>query len=44
MLNKDQINQINKCKKFSMCGGFLMALWAIFFAIQNIYVNSNSDY
>ena len=32
---------IAKCKKSSTCGGLLMALWTIFFTIQNIYVNSN---
>ena len=31
---------IAKCKKFSACR-LLMALWAIFFAIQYIYINSN---
>ena len=32
---------IAKCKTFSACGGLFMAFLAIFFAIQNIYVNSN---
>ena len=32
-----------QCKKFSTCHGVLMALWAIFFAIQNIYVKSNLE-
>ena len=32
---------ITKCKMFSTCGGYLMALWVIFFVIQYIYVNSN---
>ena len=32
---------ITKCKKLSVCCGFLVALCAFFFfAIQNIYVNS----
>ena len=31
-----------KCKRFSTCDGLLMALQAIFFAIQNRYVSSNS--
>ena len=32
---------ITKCKGFSTCCRLLMALQAIFFAIQSIYVNSN---
>ena len=32
---------IAKWKTFSTCGGHLMAHWAIFFVIQNIYINSN---
>ena len=32
---------IEKCEKFSHCGSLLMALWAIFFATQNTYVNFN---
>ena len=36
---------ILKCKTFSAAsGGLLVALCAIFFAIQNIYVNSNPEY
>ena len=37
-------NCIEKCKKFSACDKILMALRAIFFAILNIYVNSNPGY
>ena len=32
---------IAKCQTFSVCGRLLMALQAIFFFIQNIYVNLN---
>ena len=32
---------IVKCKKISACGRLLMTLLAIFFAIQNIYINLN---
>ena len=32
---------IAKCKKFSTCWGYLMALWVIFFAIQYMCINSN---
>ena len=35
---------IAKCKRFSACDELLMALRAILFAIQNIYVNSNPAY
>ena len=35
---------ISKCKKFSACDMFLIALWAIFFTIQNGYVNWNPDH
>ena len=33
---------IEKCKKFSPSTSLLIAIWAIFFAIQNIYVNPKS--
>ena len=35
---------ITKCKKFSACGAISMALWAIVFAIQKNYVNSNPEF
>ena len=34
---------IAKCKKSSACNGLLMDLWAIFFLIQNIYVDLKPD-
>ena len=35
---------IAKYKKFSAYGGVPMALWAIFFVMQDIYVNSMPEY